>query len=140
MTKSRTLPHSLYRKLNDEIKRRERRVLELEATLQRITVTNAEHCKQLQNVQNELAITLEYLDAAEAQIKSLLEEHAIRDAVDEERRKDYHEVQSTAGYYAELNDHLKTRLYTAYTTLAVIGAVAAFTAVISAVHYLPKVL
>lgn len=105
MTKSRTLPHSLYRQLKDEIKRRERRVLELEAALQRTTATHTAHSKQLQA---ELDTVTESLAAAEAQIASLLEEHAMRDA--------------------------------AYTTLAVIGAVAACTAVISALHYLPKVL
>lgn len=136
-TKSRTLPHSLYRKLKDEIKRRERRVVELEATLQRITVIHPEHYKQLQN---ELATATESLAAAEAQIESLLKEHAMRDAIEEELRKNYHEVQSTARYFAELSDHLEPRLRAAYTTLAVIGAVAACTAVISVMHYLPKVL
>lgn len=135
--KSRTLPHSLYRKLKDEIKRRERRVLELEATLQRITVIHPEHYKQLQN---ELATTTESLAAAEAQIASLLKEHAERDAVEEELRKHYQGVESTARYLAELNDHLEARLRVAYTTLGVIGVVSACTTVISALHYLPKVL
>lgn len=124
--KSNTLPHSLYRELKDEIKRRGLRVLELEASMRQL--------------RREAATTRESLDAAEAQIASLLEEHVVRDAADEELRENYREVQSTAGYYAELNDHLKTRLRMAYTTLAVIGGVVAFTAVISAVQYLPKVL
>lgn len=136
-TKSRTLPHSLYRKLKDEIKRRERRVLELEATLQRITVIHPEHYKQLQN---ELANTKESLAAAESLIANLLKEHVMRDDLEEELRKNYHDAEATAGYLAELSDHLKTRLRIAYTTIGVIGGVAAGTAVISAVHYLYKVL
>lgn len=136
-TKSRTLPHSLYRKLKDEIKRRERRVLELEATLQRITVIHPEHYKQLQN---ELATATESLAAAEAQIANLLKEHAMRDAIEEEHRKNYRIAESAARYLAELSIHLETRLRMAYTTIGVIGVVSACTAVISAVHYLPKVL
>ena len=136
-TKSRTLPHSLYRKLKDEIKRRERHVLELEATLQGITTTHAEHYKELRG---RLATATESLAAAEAQIESLLKEHAERDAVEEALRKNFHEVQATARYFAELSNHLEPRLHMAYATIGAIGVVAACTAAISVVHYLPKVL
>ena len=145
--KSNTLPHSLYRELKDEIKRRERHVLTVEASMRQL--------------RHEAATTRESLDAAEAQIASLLEEHAVRDAAEEELRENCRKAQSAvkyltdlsdhletrlrmaqsaARYSAELSDHLETRLHMAYTTLAVIGGVAAFTAVISAVHHLPKVL
>lgn len=117
--KSRTLPHSLYRKLKDEIKRRERRVLELSATA---------------------GTSAQSLEAAEAQIASLLEEHAMRDAAEEELRKGLREEQAAAQQYAELIGHLKTRLRVAYSVLAVIGAVSVFTAAVPAIQYLTKVL
>lgn len=135
--KSRTLPHSLYRKLKDEIKRRERRVLELEATLQRITVIHPEHYKQLQN---ELATATESLAAAEAQIASLLQEHAMRDAAEESLRQKHREVQHAARFYAELSNHQERQLELACAVLAVIGVVSAVTAVTAALHYLPPVL
>ena len=124
--KSNTLPHSLYRELKDEIKRRERHVLTVEASMRQL--------------RHEAATTRESLDAAEAQIASLLEEHAVRDAAEEELRENCRKAQSAVKYLTDLSDHLETRLHMAYTVLAVIGGVAAFTAVISAVHYLPKVL
>ena len=156
--KSNTLPHSLYRELKDEIDRHERHVLTVDASMRQ---RDAIHRDNLEQLRHEAATTRESLDAAEAQIASLLEEHAVRDAAEEELRENCRKAQSAvkyltdlsdhletrlrmaqsaARYSAELSDHLETRLHMAYTTLAVIGAVAAFTAVISAVHHLPKVL
>lgn len=135
--KSRTLPHSLYRQLKDEIKRRERRVLELEAALERITATHEGHYKQLQD---DLATATASLAAAEAQIASSLEKHAMRDNAEERLRQEYTKASAAAQYFADLSDHQERKLELAYTVLAVIGVVSAVTAVTAALHYLPPVL